>query len=50
MGKTKQIYKTILKTADKTHKIVKKNNILKIDQNRDQKDRLYRELETKFPT
>ena len=45
MAKTKQIYKTIIKTAGKTHTIVKKklNNILKNHQNRDQKDRLYRE-------
>ena len=43
MAKTKQIYKTIIKTADKTHTIVKKNNILKIHHNRTQKDRLYRE-------
>ena len=44
MAKTKQIYKTIIKTADKTHTIVKKiNNILKNHQNRDQIDRLYRE-------
>ena len=44
MAKTKQIYKTILKTADKTHTIVKKlSNILKNYQNRYQKDRLYRE-------
>ena len=44
MAKTKQIYKTILKTADKTHTIVKKlSTILKNYQNRYQKDRLYRE-------
>ena len=33
MAKTKQIYKTIIKTADKTHTIVKKlNHILKSHQ------------------
>ena len=34
MAKTKQIYKTIIKTADKTPTIMKKNvnNILKIHQ------------------
>ena len=44
MAKTKPIYKTILKTADKTHTIDKKLiNIFKNYQNLCQKDRLYRE-------
>ena len=48
MAKTQQIYKTIIKTADKTHTIVKKNKQYIINhQNRDQKDRLYRERNNK---
>ena len=44
MAKTKQIYKTIIKTADKTHTIVKKTKqYIKIHRNRDQKGRLKRE-------
>ena len=44
MVKTKKSDKTLLKTGKKTHTKAKKlNNILKRYQNRDQKDRLYRD-------